>query len=52
MGTNCAPLIEDLFLYSFESQCMAKLSKEPSKFLFIDKFNNTYRYLDFLGRQC
>ena len=46
MGTNCAPLIADLFLYCYESQFMTKLSKDPSKLHLIDKFNNTYRYLD------
>ena len=46
MGTNCAPLIADLFLYCYESQFMAKLHKDPSKTDLIDKFNNTYRYLD------
>ena len=46
MGTNCAPLIADLFLYCYESQFMTKLSKDLSKLHLIDKFNNTYRYLD------
>ena len=40
-----APLIADLFLYCYESQFMAKLHKDPKTDL-IDKFNNTYRYLD------
>lgn len=46
MGTNCAPLIADLFLYCYESQFMAKLHKNSSNSDLIDKFNNTYRYLD------
>ena len=46
VGTNCAPLIADLFLYCYKSQFMAKLHKNPSKTDLIDKFNNTYRYLD------
>ena len=46
MGTNCAPLIADLFLYCYESQFMAKLHKDSTKSDLIDKFNNTYRYLD------
>lgn len=46
MGTNCAPLIADLFLYYYESQFMVKLSKDPAKHHLIDEFNNTYRYLD------
>ena len=28
MGTNCAPLIADLFLYCYESQFMAKILKD------------------------
>ena len=44
MGTNCAPLTADLFLYCL--QIMAKLHKDPSKSDLIDKFNNTYWYLD------
>ena len=46
MGTNCAPLIADLFLYCYESQFMAKIQKDPSKQHLLDVFNNTYRYLD------
>ena len=46
MGTNCAPLIADLFLYCYESQFMAKIHKDPSKQHLVDLFNNTYRYLD------
>ena len=46
MGTNCAPLIADLFLYWYESQFMAKIYKNPTEHDLVDKFNNTYRYLD------
>ena len=46
MGTNCAPLIADLFLYCYESQFMAKISKDPTKEHLVQKFNNTFRYLD------
>ena len=46
MGTNCAPLIADLFLYCYESQFMTNISKDPSKYHLIEKFNNTFRYLD------
>lgn len=46
MGTNCAPLVADLFLYCYESQFMAKISKDPLKQHLVDKFNNTFRYLD------
>lgn len=46
MGTNCAPLIADLFLYCYESQFMAKLQQDPNKHHLIETFNHTYRYLD------
>ena len=46
MGTNCAPLIADLFLYCYESEFMKNLSKDPTKQHLIQTFNNTFRYLD------
>ena len=46
MRTICALLIADLFLYCYESQSMANLYIDPSKSNLIDKFHNTYRYLD------
>ena len=46
MGTNCAPLIADLFLYCYESEFMTRINKDATKNDFIQKFNNTYRYLD------
>ena len=46
MGTNCASLIADLFLYCYESQFMAKIYKDPSKHDLIDNFNSTIRCLD------
>ena len=45
MGTNCAPLIADLFLYCYERNFMSNLQKSKL-FDLIDKFNNTSRYLD------
>ena len=45
MGTNCAPLIADLFLYCYERDFMSNLQKSK-RFDLIDKFNDTYRYLD------
>ena len=45
MGTNCAPLIADLFLYCYEREFMSTLQK-PKRFDLIDKFNVTSRYLD------
>ena len=45
MGTNCAPLIADLFLYCYERDFMLNLQKS-TQFDLIDKFNDTSRYLD------
>ena len=38
MGTNCAPLLADLFLYSYENEFLDKLIKEGKKKL-ARKFN-------------
>ena len=45
MGTTCAPLIADLFLYCYERYFMSNL-KKSKRFDPIDKFNDTSRYLD------
>ena len=45
MGTNCALLIADLFLYCYERDFMPNLQKSK-RFDLIDKFNDTSRYLD------
>ena len=45
MGTNCAPLIADLFLYCYERDFMLSLSIEHQADI-ITAFNNTSRYLD------
>ena len=45
IGTNCAPLIADLFLYCYERDFMSDLQKSKSHDL-IDMFNDTSRYLD------
>lgn len=45
MGTNCAPLIADLFLFCYERDFMSKLVKDKRLDL-IDCFNRTSRYLD------
>ena len=45
MGTNCAPLIADLFLYCYERDFMSNLQKSE-RFDLIDKFNDTSRYID------
>ena len=44
MGTNCAPLLADLFLYSYESEFLQKLVKY--KIHEARAFNFTYRYID------
>ena len=45
MGTNCAPLLADLFLYSYENEFLDKLIKEGKRKL-ARKFNLSYRYTD------
>ena len=45
MGTNCAPLLADLFLYSYESEYLQKLVKHK-KIHEARAFNFTYRYID------
>ena len=45
MGTNCAPLLADLFLYSYENELLDKLIKEGKRKL-ARKFNLSYRYID------
>lgn len=45
MGTNCAPLVADLFLYCYERDFMLSL-KPDSQADIIAAFGNTSRYLD------
>ena len=45
MGTNCAPLVADLFLFCYERDCMKSLSSENQVDI-IEAFNSTSRYLD------
>ena len=45
MRTNCAPLLADLFLYSYEIEFSDKLVKEDKRKL-ARKFNLSYRYID------
>ena len=45
MGTNCAPLIADLFLYCYESDIISDLQKSK-RFDLIYMINDTSRYLD------
>ena len=45
MGTNCAPLIADLFLYCYQRDFMSGLNKSK-RYDFIDMYNEATRYLD------
>ena len=44
MGTNCAPHVADLFLFSYERDFMLSLSEENQSGV-IEAFNSTFRYL-------
>ena len=43
--TNCAPLLADLFLYSYDAEFVQSLLKADKKHL-AQQFNFTYRYID------
>jgi hypothetical protein len=45
MGTNCVPLLVDLFLYSYEADFIQGLLKKNEKKL-ARSFNFTFRYID------
>ena len=45
MGTNCAPLVADLFLFCYERDFMMSLSDDKQADV-IDAFNTTSSYLD------
>ena len=45
MGTNCAPLVADLFLFCYERDVMKSLSRENQADI-IEAFNSISRYLD------
>ena len=45
MGTNCAPLFADLFLFYYERDFMMSLSNDKQAVI-IDAFNTTSRYFD------
>ena len=45
MGTNCAPLVADLFLFFYERDFMTSLS-DVKQAEIIEAFKSTYRYLD------
>ena len=48
MGTNCAPLVADIFLFCYERDFIMSLSddKQADVSDVIDAFNTTSRYLD------
>ena len=48
MGTNCAPLVADLFLFCYERDFMKDLSSDNQADV-IKTFNSTSRYLDDLN---
>ena len=45
MGTNCAPLLDDICLYSYETEFIQSLLSVGKKRL-ASQFNFTYRYID------
>ena len=45
MGTNCSPLLADIFLYSYEEEFMKSLLSTGRQQLAY-RFNFTYRYID------
>ena len=45
MGTNCAPLVADLFLFCYETDFMLCLSDDNQSEV-IEAFSSTSRYLD------
>ena len=45
MGTNCASLLADIFLYSYEAEFIQSLLSAGKKRL-ASQFNFTYRYID------
>ena len=45
MGTNCGPLVANLFLFCYERDFMMSLSDDKQANV-IDAFNSTSRYLD------
>ena len=45
MGKNCAPLLADIFLYSYEADFIQSLLSTGKKHL-ASRFNLTYRYID------
>ena len=47
MGTNCAPLVANLFLFRYERNSMMSLSDDKQADI-VDAFNTSSRYLDYI----
>ena len=47
MGTHCAPLLADIFLYSYEAKFIQSLLSTGRKQL-ASRLNFTYRYIDYV----
>ena len=45
IGTKCAPLFADLFLYYYEADFIQELLRKKDKELAVS-FNSTFRYID------
>ena len=45
MGSNCVPLVADLFLFCYERDSMLSLSEDNQSNV-IEAFNSSFRYLD------
>ena len=45
MGTNCSPLLADIFMYIYEAEFIKSLLSTDRKWL-ASQFNFTYRYID------
>jgi len=46
MVTNCAPLLADLFLYSYEAEFVQELKRSKGEKKLTQSFNNTFCYID------
>ena len=46
MGTNCAPLLADLFLYSYENEFLDNMIRSEDHRRLAKSFNVCYRYID------
>ena len=49
MGTNCAPLVADLFLYCYERDFMESINHDNQADVIEEAFNSTSGYLDLLN---